>query len=72
MRIAIVVELEQFGRQRLAAGMPLALVLVDANLQLSHELLPFISCGRRHPHVAFPGDPGAKFNWQFSGGAGKL
>src|SRR6202000_329564 len=35
MRIAEFVEVEQFGRQRLAARMALAFILVDANPELS-------------------------------------
>ena len=35
MGVAVFVELEQLGRQRLAAGMALALVLIDADFQLS-------------------------------------
>ena len=45
VRIAELVEIEQFGRQRFAAGMSLALVLVDMYFQLSgHSSVPL---GRR-------------------------
>src|SRR5579872_1767670 len=37
MRIAERVELEQFRRERFAAGVPLAFVLIDANSQLSRH-----------------------------------
>src|ERR1700738_144643 len=37
MRVAEFVEIEQFGRQRLAARMSLTLVLVDADFQLSRH-----------------------------------
>src|SRR5579863_9577009 len=49
MRVAVLVELEQFGRQRFAAGMTLALVLVDVNFQFSGHLrlLPRASPRRR-------------------------
>ncbi len=42
VRIAEFVELEQFGRQRFAAGVSLALVLVDVDFQFSGH-------GRRSP-----------------------
>src|SRR5471032_1575964 len=39
--IAELVELEQFGRQRLAAGVALALVLIDVDFQFSgHSSVP--------------------------------
>jgi hypothetical protein len=38
VRIAVFVEIEQFGRQRFAAGMSLAFILVDAYFQLSGHL----------------------------------
>jgi hypothetical protein len=38
VRIAEFVEIEQFRRQRLAAGVALALVLVDVDFQLSGHI----------------------------------
>jgi hypothetical protein len=37
MGVAIFIEIEQLGRQRFAAGVALALVLVDVNPQLSRH-----------------------------------
>jgi hypothetical protein len=37
MRIAEFVEIEQFGRQRFAAGVSLAFVLVDVDLEFSRH-----------------------------------
>jgi hypothetical protein len=34
MGVAVFIEVEQFGRQRLAARVPLAFVRIDVNLQL--------------------------------------
>jgi hypothetical protein len=44
--IAEFVKIEQFRRQRLAAGVPLALVLVDVDLQLSRHCNRFPSVMR--------------------------
>jgi hypothetical protein len=47
MRIAVFVEIEQFGRQRFAAGMALTFVLVDVYFQLTGHFLAF-------PCISFP------------------
>jgi hypothetical protein len=44
MRVAVIVEIEQLGRQRFAAGVTLALVGIDMDFQFSG-------------HGAFPGPP---------------
>src|SRR2546429_302594 len=55
MRIAEFVEFEQFGRERLAARVPLALVLVDANFQFSgHDKRSFWSRAAWLACMAFP------------------
>jgi hypothetical protein len=51
VRIAEPVEFEQFGRQRFAPGMTLALVLVDANLQLSGHFDSPCRCAHRGAFV---------------------
>jgi hypothetical protein len=46
VRIAELIEIEQFGRQRFAAGVTLTLVLVDVDFQFSgHFSLPSVARG---------------------------
>jgi hypothetical protein len=58
VRIAELIEIEQFGRQRFAAGVTLTLVLVDVDFQFSgHFSRPSVAGWRCQrgllPHVSY-------------------
>src|SRR5262249_49841166 len=73
MGIAVFVELEQFGRKRLAAGVALALLLIDVDSQLSCHGKCFSRIISRDLLVrARSRDLGALVLWMLVGRADKL